>query len=75
MKRGSRHTPETRARMAAAKRGRTHTPETRARIAAAKRAASPLAHLSPAQRVDYDVLREKGGMSRAEALAMLGLAP
>ena len=76
--RGRTHTAEARAKMSEAKRGkpspmrgRTRTAETRAKISEATRAASPLSVLSPEQRADYDVLRGKGGMSRAEALASI----
>lgn len=35
---------------------------------------NPLAALSPAERADYDVLKRRGGKSRAEALAAIGRA-
>ena len=35
---------------------------------------NPLAALTAAERADYDVLKRKGGISRAEALAAIGRA-
>jgi hypothetical protein len=72
--RGRKLSDETKARISAALRGRKHTDETKAKMSAAKRGRSPLAALTEAERADYDILRRKGGQSRAEALRAIGRA-
>lgn len=75
MKRG--HTPETRARISAARKAALADPEVHARISAACKAAWEarrpwLAAMTPEQRADYDLLR-RNGCSEDEALAAMGM--
>ena len=88
MKPGSHHTPEARALIGAASRGHKTSDEQKAKLSAIMRQrladpdirarhgqAARLARLTTEQRADYFALRHKLGMSRAEALAALGVAP
>lgn len=67
MKQGSRHTPETRARISATLRGRRHSPESIARMSEAALARSPLRDLTSEQRRRYRYLTVRG-VPRAAAL-------
>lgn len=73
------HSPETRARMRAAKIGRRHTSEHNAAISASlkgnpklKTPRGVLRFLSLEEREDYRVLRKKGCFSQQETLAKIG---
>lgn len=69
MRKGTRHSPEVRAKMSAAAKAALADPEVRAKMSAARN--PERAALTPEQRADYDTLRRKGGYSRDEALAIV----